>query len=220
MHPVKQDETNMTDIRVLLVDDHPIVREGIRNLLTTAIGIELIGETGSGQEALNMAANLAPDVMILDMELNDIKGMEVAHRLVEADSKVRILALSSYDDSEYISAMLSLGANGYLIKEEAPQYIVEAIRGVARGEKGWVSRRVAAKLGQILQGENKPGYGLTDREFQVLRLVVDGKTNGEVAFSLGISEKTVEKHLDSIFTKLNVSSRVEAAVMAVRQNLV
>jgi DNA-binding NarL/FixJ family response regulator len=220
MHPVKQDETNMTDIRVLLVDDHPIVREGIRNLLTTAIGIELIGETGSGQEALNMAAKLAPDVMILDMELNDIKGMEVAHRLVEADSKVRILALSSYDDSEYISAMLSLGANGYLIKEEAPQYIVEAIRGVARGEKGWVSRRVAAKLGQILQGENKPGYGLTDREFQVLRLVVDGKTNGEVAFSLGISEKTVEKHLDSIFTKLNVSSRVEAAVMAVRQNLV
>jgi DNA-binding NarL/FixJ family response regulator len=210
----------MADIRVLLVDDHPIVREGIRNLLKAAIGIELIGETGSGQEALNMAANLAPDVMILDMELSDIKGMEVAHRLVEADSKVRVLALSSYDDSEYISAMLSLGANGYLIKEEAPQYIVEAIRGVARGEKGWVSRRVAAKLGQILQGENKPGYGLTDREFQVLRLVVDGKTNGEAAFALGISEKTVEKHLDSIFTKLNVTSRVEAAVMAVRQNLV
>jgi DNA-binding NarL/FixJ family response regulator len=209
----------MSDIRVLLVDDHPIVREGIRNLLKTAIGIELIGETGSGQEALALVSDLAPDVMILDMELNDIKGMDVAHKLADSDSKVRILALSSYDDSEYISSMLSFGAHGYLIKEEAPQYIIEAIRGVARGEKGWVSRRVAARLGQILQGENKPGYGLTDREFQVLRLVVDGKTNGEIAFALGISEKTVEKHLDSIFTKMNVSSRVEAAVMAVRQNL-
>ncbi len=210
----------MPDIRVLLVDDHPIVRAGIRNLLKEEVGIQLVGETGSGQEALSLAADLAPDILILDMELSDIKGMDVAQHLVESGSSARILALSSFDDTEYIRGMLAVGAQGYLIKEEAPQYIVEALRGIARGEKGWVSRRVAARLGQILQEEQQPGLGLSDREMQVLRLVVEGKTNGEIAFALEISEKTVEKHMEAIFTKLKVTSRVEAAVLAVRQSLV
>ena len=131
---------------------------------------------------------------------------------------MRILGLSTYDDKEYISQLLSLGASGYLLKEEVPEAIVEAVRGVARGETGWVSRKVAAKLTQILQDEQDGRTALTPRELDVLQLVVAGKTNAEIGLNLGISEKTVEKHLEAIFRKMGVVSRVEAAVMAVRQN--
>ena len=135
-------------------------------------------------------------------------------------SPCRVLGLSSYDDREFISQLLSNGASGYLLKDEVPEQIVEAIRGVARGETGWVSRRVAAKLSQILQKEKEGNTELTPREMDVLKRVVEGKTNGEIGVSLGISEKTIEKHLDAIFRKLGVASRVQAAVLAIRENLV
>lgn len=208
----------MANIQVLIADDHPIVRNGIRNILEPAVGITVVGEAESGQEALGMIETLHPDVVLLDMQLPDINGIEVVKKVVEAGISVRILGLSTYDDKEYISQLLSLGASGYLLKEEVPEAIVEAVRGVARGETGWVSRKVAAKLTQILQDEQDGRTALTPRELEVLQLVVDGKTNAEIGFHLGISEKTVEKHLDAIFRKMGVVSRVEAAVMAVRQN--
>ncbi len=220
MKPSDQSDQTFAEVRVVLVDDHPIVRDGIRNLLAASEGIHLVGETGSGEEALSLVRQLQPDVLLLDIELEDLKGIEVARQLAAEGSPVRVLALSSYDDSEYISELLAIGTFGYLIKDEAPDSIVEAIRGVMRGEKGWVSRKVAAKLGQIIQGEAKSAALLTDRERQVLRLVVDGKTNAEIAYALEISEKTVEKHLEGIYNKLEVASRVEAAVLAVRQGLV
>ena len=123
------------------------------------------------------------------------------------------------DDKEYIRGVLSSGAAGYLTKEEAPQTIVEAVRGVARGENGWVSRQVAAQMATWTQGESEQTV-LTDREKEVLTLVVEGKTNNEIGFILGISEKTVEKHLEGVYTKLGAVSRVEAAVRAVRDGLV
>jgi DNA-binding NarL/FixJ family response regulator len=166
-----------------------------------------------------MIEELKPDVVLLDMEMPDINGVEVVKRISEGDISVRILGLSSYDDREYISQLLSMGASGYLLKDEVPEAIIEAIRGVARGETGWVSRKVAAKLSQILQDDKTGGKDFTPRELEVLRLVVEGKTNGEIGVALGISEKTVEKHLDAIFRKMSVVSRVEAAVMAVRENL-
>ena len=208
----------MTNIQVLIADDHPIVRNGIRNILEPAVGITVVGEAESGQQALEMIETLHPDVVLLDMQLPDINGIEVVKKVVEAGISVRILGLSTYDDKEYISQLLSLGASGYLLKEEVPEAIVEAVRGVARGETGWVSRKVAAKLTQILQDEQDGRTALTPRELDVLQLVVDGKTNAEIGLNLGISEKTVEKHLDAIFRKMGVVSRVEAAVMAVRQN--
>ncbi len=208
----------MANIQVLIADDHPIVRNGIRNILEPAVGITVVGEAESGQQALGMIETLHPDVVLLDMQLPDINGIEVVKKVVEAGISVRILGLSTYDDKEYISQLLSLGASGYLLKEEVPEAIVEAVRGVARGETGWVSRKVAAKLTQILQDEQDGRTALTPRELEVLQLVVDGKTNAEIGFHLGISEKTVEKHLDAIFRKMGVVSRVEAAVMAVRQN--
>jgi DNA-binding NarL/FixJ family response regulator len=208
----------MTQIRVLIVDDHPIVRQGIRNLLEAEVGITVVGEASSGMEALEQIEFLHPDVVLLDMELQDISGVEVVKKISQSGTRPRILGLSSYDNPEYITQLVSLGASGYLIKDEVPDAIAEAVRGVARGETGWVSRKVAARLSQILQDERGEVRELTPRELDVLRLVVEGKTNAEVGLALGISEKTVEKHMDAIFKKMGVVSRVEAAVMAVREN--
>jgi len=210
----------MSDIRVLIADDHPIVCKGIRNLLEPAVGIAVVGDAHSGTEALQLIESLRPDVVLLDVELADMSGIDVIRRLNEANISVRVLGISSYDDREFISQLLALGASGYLLKDELPEQIIEAVRGVARGETGWVSRKVAAKLSQILQKDQDGVADLTRRELDVLRLVVEAKTNGEIGMLLGISEKTVEKHLDTIFRKLGVASRVEAAVLAVRSDLI
>jgi DNA-binding NarL/FixJ family response regulator len=210
----------MPDIRVLIADDHPVVCKGIRNVLDASVGIVVVGEAASGVEALQKIETLNPDVVLLDMELPDLNGVEVLKKIVEDDSPVHVLGLSSYDDREYISQLLSLGAAGYLIKDEVPDTIVEAVRGVARGETGWISRKVAAKLSQILQKEQEGSKDFTPRELDVLRLVVAGKTNAEIGLALGISVKTVEKHLDAIFRKMGVVSRVEAAVTAIREDYV
>lgn len=209
----------MPDIRVLIVDDHPVVRTGIRNMLEPAMGISVVGEASTGSEALQMIENLQPNVVLLDMKLPDMSGIDVIKQIYEAKSSSRVLGLSSYDDREFISQLLNYGASGYLLKEEVPEYIIEAVRGVAHGEAGWVSRKVAALLSQILLKNKEDGTDLTARELEVLRLVVDGKTNDQIGISLGISVKTVENHLHAIFRKMGVISRVEAAVMAVRESL-
>ena len=210
----------MASIRVLLVDDHPVVREGIRNLLAKENDIVIVGEAKDGSEALKLVEDLSPDVMLLDMELPGMSGTQVAKHLQEKNSPVKILALSAHDDRQYIQELLANGASGYLIKEEVPETIIEAVRGVAYGEQGWISRQVAAQMSTWIGGAEEDQSSLTPREIEVLRGVVDGKTNQEIGLTLGISEKTVEKHLEGVFTKLNVASRVEAAVLAVREGLV
>lgn len=210
----------MSPIRVVLADDHPVVRSGIRNLLERVVDITVVGEAATGAEALKLVAELSPDVLLLDMELPDIKGIEVAQQIKKSGSTVKILVLSAHDDPLYIRELLESGASGYLVKEEAPETIVEAVRGVAHGEQGWVSRRIAAQMVSWMRGDDVGEIKLTPREMDVLRLVVEGKTNQNIGVLLGISEKTVEKYLYAIFTKLEVTSRVEAAVYAVREGLV
>jgi DNA-binding NarL/FixJ family response regulator len=209
----------MAKIRVIVADDHPVAREGLRNLLKQAVDIEVVAEANNGTEVLSLVEELTPEVLLLDMEMPGLTGIEVASRLQAIKSPVRILVLSAHNDKEYIQGLLASGAAGYLTKEEVPQTIVEAVRGVARGEQGWVSRQIAAQMVAWTQEDAKETT-LTRREGEVLKLVVEGKTNQEIGIVLGISEKTVEKHLDGVFTKLQVSSRVEAAVMAVREELV
>ena len=210
----------MPTIRILLVDDHPVVREGIRNMLEAQEDIRVVGEAGEGPECLQMAKDLSPDVILLDMELPGMSGTQVAKQLQDQGFSGRILALSAHDDKQYIQELLSMGAAGYLVKEEVPEAIIEAVRGVAYGEQGWVSRRVAAQMSNWMSsGEEDIHNSLTPREVEVLRGVVAGKTNQEIGLSLGISEKTVEKHLEGVYTKLGVASRVEAAVLAVRNKL-
>ncbi|MFZ6030105.1 MAG: response regulator [Chloroflexota bacterium] len=211
----------MSKIRVIVADDHPITRAGIRRFLEKAPDIEILGETDAGKATLQVALEKKPDVLLLDMELPELSGVEIAHALREADSGVRVLALSSHLDRQYILGVLSSGALGYLTKEEIPQTIVDAVRGVARGEKGWLSRKVTVMLSAWNQPTSAEAKNeqLTGRELEVLQTVILGKTNLEISRLLGISPKTVEKHLESIYLKLKVTSRVEAAVFAVRRNI-
>ncbi len=136
----------MAPIRVVLADDHIVVRIGIRNLLNRSKDIQVVGEADNGIEAIRLVNDLNPDLLLLDMEMPELDGVEVARRLRAEKSPVRILALSAYNDKQYIQSMLEQGAAGYLTKDEAPGTIVDAVRGVANGERGWFSRKVAARL--------------------------------------------------------------------------
>ncbi len=210
----------MKKIRVLLADDHPVVRAGIRALLQSAHDIEVIAEAKSGAETLALVAELKPEVLLLDMEMPNISGVEVAKKLKSENSPVRVLALSAYDDAQYVKNLLESGAAGYLTKEEAPEMIIDAVRGVAQGQEGWVSRRAVATISAWTRDSSSTSTSLTDRERMVLAHIVEGKTNQEIGTALNISEKTVEKHVGAILAKLHVGSRVEAAVQAVQRKLI
>ncbi len=213
-------DTNTKPIRVILVDDHPIVRNGIRGLLEKAPDIRIIGEADNGETALRLIDQAEADVLLLDMELPDIPGTQVALIAAQNHPELKILSLSAHDDAVYVRQLLKLGAAGYLMKEEAPEVILEAVRGVAQGQQGWISRGVAAQISNWMQGDGMEGSSLTRREQETLGLLVEGKTNQAIAAEMKISEKTVEKHIKAIFEKLNVGSRVEAAVVALKRGII
>jgi DNA-binding NarL/FixJ family response regulator len=208
----------MTTISVILADDHPVVRTGIRTLLERAPDLVVLAEAESGQHALDLLAQFEPDVLVLDIEMPDISGLEVVNAVRERNLPVRVLALSAHADGDYVRRALQYGASGYLVKDEVPQMIVEAVRGIAMGEDGWLSRRAAARLGELTHREQQSG-SLTPREYEVLELIVQGMTNQQIAHELEISESTVEKHVAAIYGKLGVESRVGAAVQAIRDGL-
>jgi DNA-binding NarL/FixJ family response regulator len=210
----------MDRIRIVLAEDYPVVRIGIHNLLERQEDFLIVGEAASGDEAVRLVTELKPDVLLLDMELPGCDGVEVTRSLIETHTGVHILVLSAYEDKEFILSMLELGASGYLLKDEASELIVEAVRKVAQGEHGWISRRIAVKMSGWARGEPPAKHNLTPRELEVLSLVVDGKTNQFIAKTLNMSEKTVEAHMSHIFAKLKVSSRTDAAVAAVRDKLI
>ena len=208
----------MTEIiRVLLADDHPTLRLGMRVLLDRAPDVEVVGEAKDGEEALALIEELRPDVAVLDCKLPGLSGPEVAREIQRRGLPVRVLALSSYDDDRYVRGMLEAGAVGYLLKEEAPETVVAAVQGAVWGE-GYFSPPVANKMAAWARGE-LPG-GLTERELQVLRLVVEGYTNTRIAKELSIVERTVGFHVSNILKKLEVTSRVEAAMWAKEQGIV
>lgn len=208
----------MSEIRVLLVDDHPIIRSGIRMLLEQAPDIVVVGETDRGDDVLSLVDRLTPDVLLLDMEMPGKSGVDVARELQASGSPVRILVLSAYDDDQYISSLLSNGAAGYLTKEEALGRIVEAVRGVARGEDGWFSRRAAAQIAALARKDSgSSAQALTEREEEVLEMLAQGWTNTRIANEMTVSERTVRFHLSNIYDKLGVSSRAEAIAWALRR---
>ncbi len=210
----------MSQIRVVLVDDHPVVRAGITEMLSKDSDIQLVGQASNGEECLRLIAETSPNILLLDLELPDMPGIQLAKLVLQDHPQVKILGLSAHDDPIYVKGILELGASGYLLKEEAPEFILEAVRGVAQGEQGWVSRRITAQITSWMQTGDPDETALTAREKEVLRLVVKGKTNQAIAQEMEISEKTVEKYMGMIFTKLKVASRVAAAVQAVRDGLV
>ncbi len=140
-------------IRVILVDDHPIVRNGIKSLLQNASDINVIGEADNGEKALKLIDEIQADVLLLDMELPDIPGPQIAMQVAKNHPEIKILSLSAHDDSIYVRQLLELGAAGYLMKEEAPEVILDAVRGVAHGQQGWISRGIAAQISGWMQSD-------------------------------------------------------------------
>ncbi len=202
--------------RVVLVDDHDIVRKGIRNLLRKAADIVVIGEAGNGSEAIKLVNQLHPDVLLLDIEMPGMNGVEVVRRIEAAGLSVKILVLSAYDDQEYILEMLTSGAAGYLLKEETPEYILDAVRGVASGQKGWVSSQVAKKL-ERLKFNRRQEATLTFRELDILRLISDEKSDPQIAESLRLEENSLVALIDFLLQKLDVTTREEAVEFARKQ---
>jgi DNA-binding NarL/FixJ family response regulator len=198
---------------ILLAEDHAVVREGTRQILERDPAFVVVAEAEDGPSVLALAAELRPDLVLLDLNLPILNGIEVTRQLCAAPPAPRILILSAYDDEGYVMAALSAGANGYLLKTAHAQEVVAAIHAVARGEvvlDASVANRVLARARR-----DKPVTALlTGRELQVLELVSQGSRTKEIATDLSVSTRTVEKHLTSIFNKLGVSSRMEAVLRA------
>jgi len=207
-------------LRVVVADDHPIVRLGICNALREEPDIEIVGEASNGPQALRLVEALRPDVLILDVQMPGMDGVAVARQVRARCPDTRILILSAYALDRYVFGALSEGVDGYLLKDDAVEHVVGAVRTVAQAQT-WLSPPVAGKVVQRTVGHEPLGPDrLTKREMEVLRLMVQGRSNAEIAESLYITERTVRFHVSNIFAKLGVSSRIEAVTQAVRLGLV
>lgn len=207
-------------IRVLLADDHPAFRIGLRALLTQTPDIVIVAEVGNGKEALSQIEILQPDVIVLDCHLPEMNGLAVIQAVRERNLPTRVIALSAYSNERYVQGMIQAGAAGYLLKDEAPEKIVEAVRAAAKGENRF-SAKIVAQMAAWARGETSRDspVSLTERERAMSLLVAQGKTNKEIGKTLGISEKTVEKNLSEVFIKLGVNSRAAVAAWVVRHEL-
>lgn len=200
----------MDQIRVVLVDDHPAVRLGIRKLLKRTDDCHVVGDAQNGEQALQVIHDQHPDVVLLDIELPDIKGYEVARHITDERLAVKILALSAHTNKQYILEMFSCGAVGYITKEEVPQRIVEAIRKVASGVEGWLSPRAASRLRAASIQDESYLRKLSVKEENVLKWVAAGKNNQEIGELLGGDSKTASRIVIAILAKLGVSSNSDA----------
>lgn len=209
------------DIRILIADDHAVVREGLRSLINTEPGMTVIGQAEDGHRALEMARSLQPDVILLDMVMPHKSGLEVIKILKEENPEVRILVLTSFSDDDMLFPAVKAGALGYLLKNSSPQRLLAAIRDVHRGEPS-LSSDVAKKLMLEMQRPSSlppTEDPLTARELEVLRLVAQGQTNQEIAEELVIGEGTVRTHVSSILSKLHLANRTQATLYALREGL-
>jgi NarL family two-component system response regulator LiaR len=206
-------------IRVLLVDDHPVVRQGLRALLSTQDGIEVVGEADDGDVAVSAAERLSPDVVLMDVVMPAMDGVEALRRIVERRPETRVVMLTSYADERRAIEAVDAGASGFLLKDASPRDVVSAIRAAHRGE-AVLHPAVAAKLMAERRRPPAAHSDLTPRELEVLRLVARGLQNKRIAAELHLSEKTVKTHVSAVLRKLDVTDRTQAAMYAVRERLV
>jgi DNA-binding NarL/FixJ family response regulator len=210
----------MNPIRILLADDHAVVRQGFRAILGRQADMAIVGEAGNGREVMALAEETTPDLIVMDVAMPELNGIEATRRLTAALPQVRILALSMHKDSIYVREMLKAGARGYLLKDSSEQDLLEAVRTLARGGE-YISPAVqAALMSGSRFGGTTPLDQLTSREREVLQLIAEGKTNKEVANVLGISVFTVDAHRGRIMEKLNVHNVNELVRFAVRNGLI
>jgi NarL family two-component system response regulator LiaR len=208
-------------IRVLIADDHPVVRRGLISLLRTEPGLELVGEAENGAEAVELTRSLHPDVILLDLVMPKMGGLEAIVKIKEENPSARILVITSFADDDKVFPAIKAGALGYLLKESPPEMLVQAIRDVHRGESS-LHPAIARKLiGELHQPPDLPPTTdpLTQRELDVLRLVARGLTNQDIAEELVVSEGTVRFHVSNILGKLHLANRTQAALYALQEGL-
>ena len=211
----------MTDIRVILCEDHLITRQGIRRLLEDEKGLEVVGEASNGEEVIQLVGEVKPDVILMDVAMPKLNGIEATRQIKIISPNTNVLILSAYDDDEYVFALLKAGANGYLLKNVSGSELVRAIKAVYKGDP--VLNPVVAKkvVNYFRLGENKIPTAddttkLSERELSIIRLAAKGLTNKDIAEDLHLSYRTVEGHLRDIFNKLGVGSRTEAVLQGLK----
>jgi DNA-binding NarL/FixJ family response regulator len=224
--PAEPAQADGGTVRVLLVDDQPLLRTGFRMVLGTEPGLTVVGEAGDGLEAVELARRLLPDVVLMDIRMPRLDGVEATRRIVEADLRTRVLVLTTFDLDEYVVGALRAGASGFVTKDVPADELVDAIRVVAAGE-AVVAPRILKRLLDRYAGHlpdpaaTPPAVtGLTDREHEVLVLIARGLSNAEIARALFVSETTVKTHVGHVLTKLRVRDRVQAVVLAYESGLV
>ncbi len=213
------------EIRLLLVDDHEVVRSGLRMLLENEADMEIVGEANTGRQALELVETLKPHVVIMDITLPDVSGIEVTRRIKESHPDIAVVALTIHEDQQYFFEMLQAGASGYVPKRAAPDDLITAIRAAHRGEvyiyPSLAKLLVSDFLSRGGEGEARETInGLTPRESEVLFLLAEGKTNDEIAQILGISVHTVARHRENLMGKLGLHSRSELVKYAIRKGLI
>lgn len=210
-------------ITVLLVDDHAVVRQGVRAFLATQPDLSVVAETGSGAEAVNLAAQHVPDVVLMDLIMPDMDGVETTRRLKQVSPRSQVVVVTSYHEDEHIFPALKAGALSYLLKDLSSEELAAAIRKAAAGE-AVLHPRVAARVIRELQGRRaekiNPFTELSERELEVLKLIADGMSNADMAAKLVLSEKTIKGHVSNILSKLHLVDRTQAAVYAWREGIV
>jgi DNA-binding NarL/FixJ family response regulator len=204
-------------IRVLIADDHAVVRHGLKELLSTFAGVELVGEAANGEEAASLCVERRPDVVLMDLEMPVVDGIEATRRIRAQSPDVAIVVLTSFSDRTKILQALDAGAVGYLLKDVEPEDLEKAIAAAARGESPLDPK--AARALVSARRATAPAEGLSDREREVLLMVADGLANKQIAQRLSISEKTVKAHLTSVFRQIGVTDRTQAALWAERSGL-
>jgi two-component system, NarL family, response regulator LiaR len=210
-------------VTVGLVDDHAIIRQGVRAFMEIQGDLNIVGEAGSGEEAVRLCQEHAPDVLLMDLVMPGMDGVEATRQVKAVSPRTQVIILTSYHDDEHILPAMKAGALSYLLKDVDPAELVKAVRKAARGEVV-LHPRVAAQVVQALHGVTRPGAAnpladLSEREMEVLRLVANGLSNTGIADQLCISEKTVKSHVSNILSKLQLADRTQAAVFAWRQGV-
>ncbi len=215
-------DADIDPISVLIVDDHPLIRQGVRAFFDTQADINVVGEASSGMEAVALCAKFGPDVVLLDLLMPGMDGIECTREIKRLCPRTHVVILTSFHEDEQIVPAIRAGALSYLLKDVGPSELVDAVRKAARGQIV-LSSQVASRILQAVSGSEKPIDPLTelsDRELEILRLVADGVTNADIATQLFISDKTVKTHVRNILAKLQVTDRTKAAAYAWRKGLV
>jgi DNA-binding NarL/FixJ family response regulator len=206
-------------VKILLADDHTIVRQGLKLILSAHADLTVVGEAANGREAVELAEKLRPDIVLLDVQMPELNGIEATKKMLAANPRIRVLVLSMHKESVYVREILKAGARGYILKDAIDTELLNAIRSVAKGD-GYISPSVAGALNEKLKDPSNPVDTLSAREREVLLLIAEGKTNKEIATKLNLSVYTVDSHRGKIMEKLNLHSAGELVRFALKNGLV